>query len=794
LSRTRNILTLITLLATAAMSMLGGSWTAINSGLPGATQGISGVAIDPAVPSTLYAWSSAGDVFKSTDGAASWQPVVGVGGGVNLLVIDPQKTSTLYAVSIYGISKSADGGASWQGASSGLAGAPILWLAIDPITRAMLYAVTSSGLYKSTDAGGSWSVKNQLPSDGSILGVYIDPIHPSTIYVLGNTTGSYLKPSASVIFKSADGGTSWAAMNVVPDATFSGFPDNPLAIDPVNLNTIYAAVFTAGYGGATGYGSIAKSTDGGQSWKVVRAGSVGIPNYTVVRSLAIDPTAPSTVYASYADAGGSGVMKSTDGGQSWNIATVVASTDVFFHAQIAIDPSAPSTIYAAYSDAVTELGGILKSTDSGQTWNAANAGLSNFNVHLLAIDSHNASTVYASEGDALFKSVDRGAHWSNIGGTPAVVEPFAYPGTVIRSMLFVNSDIFFVETAGLKGRCAGGLLKSIDGGGTWSYSGPTEVGGCVLKGPITADPTNSTTFYAGVNNDDGAWLFRSLDGGANWNFAWNGVQGFQSDLNALVIDPTNPAILYAATANGLYKSYDGGASSNNIGFSNSAVTVLAMDPSNPFTLYANVVGQGLFKSTDGGASWLAINNGLNALMEMSSSVTALVVTPGNSNVLYAATAGLGIYQSMNGGANWNPFNDGLTNQNVHALMIGPGTPSTIYAGTSGGIFEMDDAPVSPRTISASPNPCVLSGGLCTSYITWSTTGLSNAEVWVRIGDGPESAFAFATSCSNTDCPAPWIQGGGAVYTFTLYDCSLVNCDIDHTRAPVVGAVQVQGSR
>jgi photosystem II stability/assembly factor-like uncharacterized protein len=119
-------------------------------------------------------------------------------------------------------------------------------------------------------------------------------------------------------------------MNTVPDATFSGFPDNPLAIDPVNPNTIYAAVLTAGYGGAAGYASIAKSTDGGQSWKVVRAGSAGFPDYTVVRSLAIDPTAPSTVYASYADAGGSGVMKSTNGGQSWNIATVVASTDVFF--------------------------------------------------------------------------------------------------------------------------------------------------------------------------------------------------------------------------------------------------------------------------------------------------------------------------------------------------------------------------------------------------------------------------------------------------------------------------------
>jgi photosystem II stability/assembly factor-like uncharacterized protein len=788
-------LILITVLATAAVSMLGGSWTAINSGLPGAIQGVTGVAIDPAVPSTIYAWSSAGDVFKSMDGAASWKPVGGFG-GVNLLVIDPQKTSTLYSAGLYGLAKSTDGGASWHGANSGLAGGSVSWLAIDPITSATLYAVTSSGLFKSTDAGGSWSAKNNgLPSDGSILSVYLDPIHPSTIYAVGNTTVSFLRPSAGVIFKSADGGTSWAAMNTVPDATFSGFPDNPLAIDPVNPNTIYAAVFTAGYGGAAGYESIAKSTDGGQSWKAVRAGSVGIPDYTLVRSLAIDPTAPSTVYASYADAGGSGVMKSTDGGQSWNIVTVVASTDVFFHAQIAIDPSAPSTIYAADSDSLTELGGILKSTDSGQTWNAASAGLSNFNIHLLAVDSRNASTVYASEGDALFKSVDRGAHWSNIGGTPPVIDPFAFPGRVIRSMLVTNPDILFVETAGLRGTCGGALLKSIDGGATWSNSSPSEVGGCVLSGPITADPTNSTTFYAGANDDiDGAyWLFKSVDGGANWNFAWNGVQGFQSDLNALVIDPTNPAILYAATASGLYKSYDGGASSKNIGFGNSAVTVLAIDPSNPLTLYANAVGQGLFKSTDGGASWLAINNGLNAL-EMSSNVTALVITPGNSNVLYAATAGLGIYQSMDGGANWNPFNDGLTNQNVKALMVGPGTPSTIYAGTSGGIFEMDDAPVSPRTISASPNPCVLSGGLCTSYITWNTTGLSNAEVWVRVGNGPESAFAFATSCSNTDCPAPWIEGGGQVYTFTLYDCSSVNCEIDHTKAPEVGAVLVQGSR
>src|SRR5579863_2870760 len=217
---------LILLLATAGMPMLGASWTPINSGLPGATKGVTGLTIDLAVPSTLYAWTSDGDVFKSTDGAASWKPVGGIGGGVNALVIDPKNTSTLYAATVFGISKSTDGGASWYWASSsGLAGGPILSLAIDPMTSATLYAVTLGGIFESTDAGGSWYPKNSgLPPDGSILSAYLDPMHPSTIYAVGNRI---FPIPGSVIFKSADGGISWAAMSIVPGATFSGFPDNP---------------------------------------------------------------------------------------------------------------------------------------------------------------------------------------------------------------------------------------------------------------------------------------------------------------------------------------------------------------------------------------------------------------------------------------------------------------------------------------------------------------------------------------------------------------------------------------
>ena len=691
----------ITLLATTGMSLLGASWTPINSGLPGTTQGVVGLTINPAAPSTLYAWTSSGDVLKSTDSAASWTPVGGVG-GVNALVIDPQKTSTLYVATLHGIVKSMDGGATWHAANSGLTGDSVSSLAIDPITSATLYAATSSGLFKSTDAAGSWnSINSGFPSDASIQNVVLDPTHPWTIYALGNAP-----------FKSEDGGTSWAALNTVPGTIFSGYAES-LAIDPVSPNTIYVASMIDG-GRAAGTASIAKSTDGGQSWQVVPAG-IG---YAFMNSLAIDPTAPSTVYASYSGNGGSdtdpgeaGVLKSTDGGQSWNVVTVIPSASVFFDLQLAIDPSTPAKIYATYYDSLSGVGGIIKSTNSGQTWNAANAGLSNFNIRLLAFDPLHGS-VFASEGETLFQSVNKGASWSSIGGPQPPGYAYPFEGEVIQSMLIdsTHPNVLFVDIADVESCCNGGLFKSFDGGATWSYGGPVGLGWAALRsrlipdpsnsGVLTADPTNPSTIYYGLDNGgDGHWLVKSVDYGAHWNYAWNGAQGFDSKLNALAIDPTSPTTLYAGTASGLFKSSDGGATSISVGFSNSAVTVLAIDPNSPSTLYASVEGgasgpkgfQGLFKSTDGGASWIAINGGLDTLIDTRSTITALAVTPSNSNVLYAATAGLGIYQSIDGGANWNPFNDGLTNQDVSALFVTPGVPSTIYAGTSGGIFRMDDA-------------------------------------------------------------------------------------------------------
>jgi photosystem II stability/assembly factor-like uncharacterized protein len=100
--------------------------------------------------------------------------------------------------------------------------------------------------------------------------------------------------------------------------------------------------------------------------------------------------------------------------------------------------------------------------------------------------------------------------------------------------------------------------------------------------------------------------------------------------------------------------------------------------------------RGIFKSTDAGANWTAINNGLANLLEIRSTVTALVIDASNSNVLYAATSGSGIFKSADGGATWSAFNDGLTNFDVRGLALAPASTHIVYAATSGGIFKVAD--------------------------------------------------------------------------------------------------------
>jgi photosystem II stability/assembly factor-like uncharacterized protein len=697
-----------------AASSFAAHWSAIDTGLPTTSFGVRTLAIDPATPSTLYALTGAGIIFKSTDAGGSWRRAKGIF-EVYFLAI-ASKNSTLYAITSYGVVKSLDGGESWKTASSGLTG-DAFSLAINPIDPSMLYAVTLHGIFKSANGGENWTViASGSSSSTPLFGLVIDPTTPSTLYALY---------SNRILVKSTDGGESWTPIQ--PDSTVD-YPITSVAIDPANSSTIYASYLPQSFTpGESPTGGVFKSMDGGNTWNAYQQ---GMPATFFVTALTIDPLAPSTIYAVVKSNKGGGVVKSTDGGQSWT--AVDDGLPSNFSGPLAIDPGAPSNIYAGCSD--DGCGAVFKSTLGGGSWKGAGAGLTRIDASVLTIGP--GGTLYAGVRDGLFQSSDDGASWANLHsfqiagqsfppGVPG--PPFGAGPAVVHSLLidFTNPDVLYVETT-RAGGCAFNdkvVFKSADAGVSWDDSISPPESGCVLGGfaafgtLIAMDPLDPKTLYLGETEDeDGVYaLLKSSDGGAHWASIWNYNNGLQSDLNAVAVDPGSPATLYAgvgdagyftnpgSTGTGVIKSTDGGATWNATGLKDTAATLLVIDRADPSILYAGTQGiyteprgfRGLFKSIDSGASWLPVNNGLTGLADIGATITALVIAPNHSNILYAGTSRDGIYKSVDGAATWVKFNDGLTSLEIRALAVSPSSQNMLYAASSDGIFKLIDETPAP---------------------------------------------------------------------------------------------------
>jgi photosystem II stability/assembly factor-like uncharacterized protein len=113
------------------------------------------------------------------------------------------------------------------------------------------------------------------------------------------------------------------------------------------------------------------------------------------------------------------------------------------------------------------------------------------------------------------------------------------------------------------------------------------------------------------------------------------------------------------------------------------VISLAVDPTAPETVYAGTghtaaLAGTVFKSTNGGASWVPANSGLPDLF-----ICVLVIDPQTPATIYAGTSG-GVFKSVNGGDSWGAVNTGLTVLSVVALAIDPQNPLVLYTGTTAG--------------------------------------------------------------------------------------------------------------
>ncbi len=454
------------------------TWSALNASLPASPTHIASITISPGQPATLFARTTGSDgptsVFKSSDGAASWNVLSSLV-GADTLAVDPQNPATLYAVLRGRIRKSRNCGNTWTAADAGLPAATIITMVVD--SRSNLYVVfVGARVFRSSDGATTWQALDLgLSSNSIISSLVVDPADPSRLYALANVSQNNSRPQTSIL-RSTDSGQTW---NPVPNSLLSGASVTSLVISAAVPSLLFAM--------APSGTPIFKSSDGGDTWAALNP---GLPTGAFVSSLVIDPSNSSRIYlavnSSLAHFGS--ILQSDDGGASWT----AIQPDLPANAQVnslAIDPSTPSTLYAVANNA------ILKSTDGGFTWRGAGNGLNTIDVSALAVSPLDASAVYASARDILLKSLDAGTTWTPSSafqlfyapGPVVVASPFpdvspAYPQSLLID--FSNPGNLYLSTIRANG-CyfADNLLfKSTDGGATWDNSISPRTSGCVLGG------------------------------------------------------------------------------------------------------------------------------------------------------------------------------------------------------------------------------------------------------------------------------------------------------------------------
>lgn len=176
----------------------------------------------------------------------------------------------------------------------------------------------------------------------------------------------------------------------------------------------------------------------------------------------------------------------------------------------------------------------------------------------------------------------------------------------------------------------------------------------------------------------GAGLFESGDGGRRWDPLRASPAG-NADILAMAVDPLNEARLYAGGRGGLWQSEDGGATWKPLSSPRvvrSAIRSIAIAPTVPEILYVGTDQEGIFRSLDGGGSWIPASRGLPEALAVGrpAPIPSLAVDPTNPLTAYAATELHGIYKTTDGGASWTGINQGL---GLLRLQRRAGSPSLL---------------------------------------------------------------------------------------------------------------------
>lgn len=501
-----------------------------------------------------------------------------------------------------------------------------------------------------------------------------------------------------------------------------------------------------------------------------------------------------------------GVHISTDNGRTWHpsnqgIPSQMGPTGdwrpIF---SLTVDPINPQIIWAGTD--VT--GHIYKSIDGGQTWVQKDNGIVNewdeLTFRGFTIDPNTSDTVYAmgessmvaqgghliwslGDGGVIYRTTDGGENWTKIwdGGVPSALTRYMWIDPQNTSVLYVSTGIFDRGSVGQAEDFNSdpdpwgglGILKSTDGGMTWTILGEENGLEGLYVGSLYMHPQDPQILLAAVGHEMGfaqiphlqeeghspAGIYRTTDGGETWNHVFEPpVERVNEEFSAVEFCTGDPNVAYAGSGTAIYRSTDAGITWTQMTSGDSwgppGVRAgwpidLQCDPRDESRLFANNYQGGAFLSEDGGSTWINASRGYTGAQMFN-----IVVDPTDSNRVYVIGRSGG-WRSDDGGTIWS----GLRN-------FTPGEPHPILA-------------------------------------EWGTIALNPSQpdqIWASDGDGPvmiESQDRGASWTVHT--PPEGVRGTVLTYAFTPADSNLIYAGygdlgclrIDAPCAPTGGIIRSQ---
>ena len=514
------------------------------------------------------------------------------------------------------------------------------------------FGSVGGGVWKTTNAGRTWTPIFDSQPIASIGALGIAPSNPQILYV--GTGEADMRSQISYgngMYKTVDGGKSWTHLGL--DGTRQ---IGRVIVDPKNANTVFVAALGHVYGPNPERG-VYRTRDGGRTWQKVlfKDENVGAID------LAFDPQNSRIVYAtlwntrrppwsiyppSYGP--GSGIFKSTDGGDTWQPIMNGIPTEGLGRIGLAIPPANHARIYAIVD---AKAGGLYVSDDAGATWRLASGDKRiwgrGWYFCKVAADPKNPDVVYVSN-TSVYRSTDAGKTWTAIKGAPGgddYHQLWIYPDDPQRMILASDQ----------------GAIVSVDGAQTWSswYNQPTA-----QLYHVAAD-NRFPYWVTGAQQDSGAVGVptRSMHAELS-NRDWSPVcAGGESDYTSP--DPLHPEILFGGrvTRCNLLTGETINVSPEremNETARHTWTVPLVFSKANPRALYYG--NQFLFKTVNGGESWTQISPDLTR------------EEPGVPPNLDAATA--------------SDAPEGARRGVIYSIAPSPLRPERIWIGTDDGLIQM----------------------------------------------------------------------------------------------------------